>query len=217
MKSMIKVAVLTAMTGSISAATYTAGNNTLGFDANGVTDNAGNLLSGIGGSAAIGFFSSDAAVTSATSAADLLDGDWNAFGSSEANFVTPSIPTNFNGLFEAQGSEVANLANFTGENIYVVLGKGASLATSTEFIVYKFNTLFGDAADEPINVGLTLDADTISLPNLLVGSIGSAQTVSSLDSVAQVTFRMEALPVPEPSSTALLGLGCLGLIIRRRR
>ena len=217
MKNTIQAVVLTAMITSVTAATYTAGNNSLGFDANGVTDNAGNLISGTGGTAAIGFFSTDAAVTSATSAANLLDGDWNAFGSSEANFTTPTSPTNFEGLFETQGTETSNLGTFTGKNIYLVLGKGASLATSTEFLVYKFAALFGSSGDEPINVSLTLDADTISAPNLLVGSIGGDQKVSPFDPIAQATFRMQALPVPEPSSTVLLGLGGVALFLRRRR
>jgi len=212
-------AVAISMFSVASAATYTVNNNSSGFESNGVTDNAGNLISDTGGSAAFGFFSSDAAVTSAVSAADLLDGDWRQFGSSETKFITPSAPLNFEGLFESQGAEVTNLGDFAGKNVYLVLGNNSGLAASNEFIVYKFSDVYEtDPLSEPINVELTFDVDTISLPNLLVGSIGVEQTVSPFDSTAQPTFRMEMLtPIPEPSSAALLGLGGLALLMRRRR
>lgn len=210
------IASMAILTVSAHGASYTVGNSSLGFDANGVTDNAGNLLSGTQASAAFGYFDSDASVTSATSSSDLLDGDWNQFGTSEVNFTEPTAPTNFQGLFESQGTEVANLEDFSGQSIYLVIGKGETLSTSTEFLVYKFDTQFGSTVDEPINTTVVLDADTIQMSNLLVGGVGGDQSVSSLDPVAQATF-FTAVLVPEPSSTALLGLGGLALLIRRRR
>ncbi|BDS06132.1 hypothetical protein NT6N_11720 [Oceaniferula spumae] len=210
------LAVMFALGSVAQGATYTVGNSSLGFDANGVTDNAGNLLSGSQGSAAFGFFDSDADVTTATSAADLLDASWHIFGDSESNFNASTPPVNSQGLFQSQGSEVADLSDFSDQSIYLVIGKGATLAASTEFLVYKFNETFGSASEEPINSTLTFDADTITIANLLVGGIGGDRAVSPLDPTPQASFFTAEL-VPEPSSTALLGLGGLALILRRRR
>jgi len=197
------------------AATYNIDNSSNGLNANGITDNAGNLLAGTAGSVAIGFFNSDAEVVTATTAADLLDANWLNFGTSETSFLETQAPLNYRGVFDVAGTETTNLGNYSGKNIYVVMGNASSLLGSTDFLVYKFTSTFGADADEPINVGLVLDVNTYTPANLLLGSIGADMKVSPLASATQPTFKMQI--IPEPSSIALLGLGVVGFVIRRRR
>ncbi len=60
---------------------------------------------------------------------------------------------------------------------------------------------------------------TVFTNNGLVGSINSVKVYDEIRTEAQITeaFNAGIVAVPEPSSTALLGLGGLALILRRRK
>ena len=98
-------------------------------------------------------------------------------------------------------------APFKSQNVYLLVGFGGSdLETSTSLFIYKFDKDFGAAeSGEPITAVLTAtDSPGTTLLGTEVG-IGAGSG----------TF--EAVLIPEPSSAVLLGLGGLGLLVRRKR
>lgn len=219
MKRFLAILTAAALVGGAHGATYIVSNNQ-GFDSSAVVDNTGTRLTNTTGSAAFGFFSSDAAVTSASSAGTLLSA-FTEFGSNQATFITPVAPLSFSGLFNLQGTvSGASLdSTFAGKNIYLIAGNSTTLATATQFLVLKLTATFGSSAAEPINSTLTVDstsgaAGTATYTVLRGSNTGPANTVSPLDGVAEASFQLAA--IPEPSSVLLAGLGSL-LLLRRRR
>ncbi len=184
--------------------TYIVENN-LGSDSHKFTDNNGNFLTGTGGSAAFGYFDiSDSEISSSASVSHLLD-NFNSFGDSETNFLTPTFPLFLEGIVSSQGNVTgSDYDAFAGQSIYFFVGNGATLADSEEIFIYKFDVTFA-ANDSASVITITLDDNYIS-ENILVGGTGDGTfTTSSLGAV------------PEPSSLALIGLGAVGFIIRRRK
>jgi hypothetical protein len=204
---------------SANAATYTLTNN-FGTDSSAVVDASGIRLTGNGvngtviGSAGFGYFTTDSAVTSATSGATLIDSDFVEFGSNAGLFNDPTFPTNFEGIFSRQGAVTGtNLDPFTGKNIYLVISNASTLSGGTQYLVYKLDAQFGAQAGEPINSTITIDSQALA-GTLLLGSIGPDRTVGGVDSLAEPSFQLQA--IPEPSAALLGGLGALALLRRRR-
>jgi len=183
---------------STHAATITV--NTSGF----VQDADGVLVKNNTGSIAIGTYGvTDPDFSSGFTAADIMTG-FMQLGQSAFS----EEPKNRDGLFAFELTAEVTSA-FSGLPVYLVIGNSASLATSDEFLVWKAtanplgNTF---VADDPFGGpgGIRLDSNT--------GSLFAGITVSAGD---RDDFRLVA--IPEPSSTALLGLGGVALLLRRRR
>jgi len=214
--------VLLGLAASAHAATYTI-QNVAGFNSSIVVDSTGVALSGDGatngaigtviGSAGFGYFTSDNAVTSATSGATLIDSDFIEFGTN-AGLFNPANP--FVGLFSRQGTvSGATLdSTFTGQNIYLVISNGSTLSAGTEFLVYKLNATFGASANEPINQTITIDTANNDGTLLLGTRTGPARGVSGSDPSTEPSFQLQA--IPEPSAALLGAFGMVGLIRRRR-
>ncbi|MBK1854303.1 PEP-CTERM sorting domain-containing protein [Verrucomicrobiaceae bacterium 5K15] len=157
-----------------------------------VTDNTGTV--------SVGFYDSEPTFGTEVSTADILS-DYTALGSGA---FEDSIG-NLDGYFRFDLTENIT-SEYASKDVYIVLGNASTLEASDEFLVWKAtsnpdgNTF---VEDDPLGGpgSVALDNTTGSL---LLGDFESGE------------FNMISV-VPEPSSTALFGLGGLALLIRRRR
>jgi len=202
-----------------NAATYTL-TNAAGNNSSVVVNSDGVRLTGDGsnatviGSAAFGYFSSDAAVTSATSASSLVN-SFSVFGTSATLFNSPTIPTNYLGLFSSQATLTgSSLDAFTGKSIYLIVSNAATIGGGSEFLVIKLNSQFGSSSNEPINSTFTLDTANTDYTVLLGSKNGPSLTAGGIDTTSEPSFQLVA--VPEPSVALLGALGSLALLRRRR-
>lgn len=170
------------------------------------------------GTVATGFFSlADGAITAISTPAAWTTalGSFQQFGTTGT--VGGASALNNAGLYKLTAGQ-ANLAGsaFDGKNIYTVIGNGASLAASTQVLVFKSTSTF---AVDPTPEGTGPFLGTPPAGSLLLGSFGTpgafypAGLMANITSTPAVAVNL----VPEPA-TALLGVLSLGFgFIRRRR
>ena len=183
-----------------------------------ITDNTGTLLGLDSGSVGVGIFSlSDTDIGNANR--NTLLSDFRQLGGADSEL---SLSNSFdaNGLFDLNFQEdSASTSDLTDspENIYVFIGDALTLETSTLFAIVRADALF--AADEGGLEGQSTAQVFSDTSTVLVGSLQGAVTVPSESGNLPFSssLQLEFVPVPEPSSSALLGLGGLALILRRRR
>ncbi|MBT8037514.1 MAG: PEP-CTERM sorting domain-containing protein [Verrucomicrobiae bacterium] len=193
-------------------------NNDNGFDTNLVTDNTGALLtSGAGanvGTVAIGHFGglSDAGITSlATTSVSNLVTSFSQVGSLVNFSATPD------GFFV--GSATADLtggdSSAVGKGVFIVIGNSSSLAAATQMLVFRYEDDFVDTPFEgPGTASLINGTGTLLIGEYNNFGFDNDSNPSTPDAPA---FNLVVIPIPEPSSTALLGLGGLAFFLRRRR
>lgn len=176
------------------------------------SDNTGAVVAKDTGFIAIGtFIISNAEIASLNSSAN-IDSAFMQFGSGGDFSVT-------DGAFEtlASGDPDAvfdGVNSYTGKNVYIVIGNGSSLAASTEFLVWDSGLKFENTEPTGSPDEVTLHAGT---GDLVIGRDDKdTYDLSGLGgSATEAAFTL--VQVPEPSSTALLGLGGLAMLLRRRR
>ena len=185
-----------------------------------ITDDAGVPLGdGVNSTfAAAGYFKT-------LSDAGLMSLDPTAFalilGGTEFDQFGGNVPTLGAGLIQGSPS-AAILAGspFIGKSVYTLIGNAATLAASTELLIFKHSEVF--AQDAPAFSGNALIDENAGNNTLLWGSLG--KTTSDLNVVfagsgGGVTSNYSTIGtvVPEPSRMLLAGLGLMGLMLRRRR
>ena len=200
LKHVVSIIALTSV--SAFGASVTVTNNAGPVNTQSVVDNTGAAVDG--GFAAIGSISDVSALNTLTSAglADLFTVYDGASGAiTAAPFAgTYSISNN--------GSDITGTA-WAGAPIYLVLGNGGDLASSTQAAVLRVGNFPGsEPAVQTVNVNNTAevllgDFDTFTLQPGPIPSQNAALALVPL--------------VPEPSSSLLIGLAGLSLLIRRRR
>ena len=208
LKHVVAIIALSSVSAFGASITVTNGNGPVFTQS--VVDNAGNAVDG--GYAAIGNFDASVLDTALTSSA--LDGAFQLFDGAEG--AINNAP--FLGSFTVQsgGGVPLNAANdFSGNPIYLVLGNGPDLISSTQAAVVQLGSF---PASEP-----TLDTQIVSTTNgtVLLGSFENwtlnPSTVPNRNNAALSLQCLTLLCVPEPSSSLLMGLAGLSLLIRRRR
>ncbi len=183
-----------------------------------IVDNGGNVIALNAGVVAVGYFDSlvSPAQFSSTNRAALLT-DFQQFGVSDTSGF--QNPFNVDGFFSAsfngsipKPSNGGVPSSFIGKTLCTVIGNASTLETSTDFIVFRHDGEEFEAETAGVggNSGLVKPTDG----TLLLGTDNGTITVSSSD---VGSYRMAAIPVPEPSSMALLGLGGVVLLLRRRK
>ena len=202
-------------------ATFTVSNNFGTDSSNAILDNAGNALLAGDASVQLGTFADVSDVTSATNAATLFD-SFQQFGNSGA-FVTdlvPSIVTSEGGVFSLDtGGVDVSAGGFAGQDIYLVVSNNSNSNLADEFFVFQFADQF-EAPDPdvpPVDTFLNLGGNAPTSGNVLIGRDLSTPTFSVSTGGTETLSFGTAVLVPEPSTSAILGLGGLAVLLRRRR
>ena len=200
LKHVVSIIALTSV--SAFGASVTVTNNAGPVNTQSVVDNTGAAVDG--GFAAIGSISDASALNTLTSAglADLFTVYDGAIGAiTAAPFAGTYSISN-------EGSDITGTA-WAGAPIYLVLGNGGDLASSTQAAVLRVGNFPGsEPAVQTVNVNNTAevllgDFDTFTLQPGPIPTQNAALALAPF--------------VPEPSSSLLIGLAGLSLLIRRRR
>ena len=202
MKLQYLVSIIALTSVSAFGASVTVTNNAGPVNTQSVVDNSGAAVDG--GFAAIGSISDVSALNTLTSAG--LDALFTVYDG--ATGAVNNAP--FNGTYSISnnGSDITGTA-WAGAPIYLVLGNGGDLASSTQGAVLRVGNFPGsEPAVQTVNVNNTAevllgDFDTFTLQPGPIPSQNAALALVPL--------------VPEPSSSLLIGLAGLSLLIRRRR
>lgn len=101
------------------------------------------------------------------------------------------------------------------QSVYLVIGDGADLASSTDFAVFDPGLVFG--TENAVGAGaldIIIDSDSLTADSLVYGTI-----VNNVDTGIGVIFTegIQIGAVPEPSTSLLAALAGLALVARRRR
>ncbi len=203
LKYLVSIIALTSV--SAFGASVTVTNNAGPVNTQSVVDNSGAVVDG--GFAAIGSISDlsglDGTTTTLTSGqlADrftVYDGATGAVNNAPFN-GTYSISNN--------GSDITGTA-WAGAPIYLVLGNGGDLASSTQAAVLRVGNFPGS---EPA-------VQTVNVNNTAEVLLGNFETFTLQPGpIPTQNAALALVPVPEPSSSLLIGLAGLSLLIRRRR
>ena len=164
-------------------------------------------------------------------------------GSDAAGYALNAI--SFQTAVAQTGVGVTTPASFTVRVIEITAGDGTSSATYSTVATDAGHTFTGDFAIDDwftwtLNSSVSLDANKLYGVDVTVANAGSGAPFSSklrvgngtfangrnylsgggtlnLTSGEDAVFHADITAVPEPSTTALLGLGGLALILRRRK
>jgi hypothetical protein len=173
-----------------------------------VTDSADALIPQSGGYVGVGYFLSVADVDLPSTDPSVLGTDFALFGSS-----TTFGAAGFDGLydFSSDGGRVGAASPFFGQSLYTLLGNGATIANSTDFVIFKHTVTFPDdsAAALPADLNAYLGTDG----SFILGSITGDTFDYGGGNVVPIV-KMEA--IPEPSALLLSAFGILGLLRRKR-
>ena len=200
LKYLVSIIALTSV--SAFGASVTVTNNAGPVNTQSVVDNSGAAVDG--GFAAIGSISDVSALNTLTSAG--LDALFTVYDG--ATGAVNNAP--FNGTYSISnnGSDITGTA-WAGAPIYLVLGNGGDLASSTQAAVLRVGNFPGsEPAVQTVNVNNTAE--------VLLGSFDTF-TLQPGPIPTQNAALALAPFVPEPSSSLLIGLAGLSLLIRRRR
>ena len=196
--------LLVAFAVSAKAASITATNIDFTLT-NPVVNSTGTLYAVNSGYVAIGVFSSlsDSAIASLNSASS-FEAAFTQFGTSSTFGSGFGIAGTYQ--FETTAG-IPSGSTYSGP-IYTVIGNAATLADSTQFLVFKENVNFNTDPGASGPAVLKNGSGTLIIGNyntftadIGAGNVGAFSTVSL---------------VPEPSVTLLGVLGCLALLRRRR-
>ena len=135
-----------------------------------IIDNAGQPIAVGAGYAAVGTFEF------VPTSEEEIRSSFRAFGNGPTSFNgAPSFDSNLTDFGFYQLSRSAPIPHGTvggpvGQNIYVVLATGSSLACSTGFAVFDSGLVFGtDGADEEGRVEVNINSETLTPESLVFG------------------------------------------------
>lgn len=219
MKSILNVVFFVAAA-SVSNAAVVIGSNEIGGDeivagqTRAVFDTQGVPLRG--GYVGIGFFSSmpDFSASTGVEVSEAFV-QLGSAGSFNFNLGANAIPGIFSHSASAPITGSTN-STFIGKNMFLVIGNGDSLATSTEVFVLDSGRQF--AQDNPL-FNATIDLSAGVEGEVLVGTVGFEGGRLVIDAgdfgTSPESIQLGVL-IPEPSTALLGALGALGLLRRRR-
>lgn len=202
------IALSLAMVGTVSAGSVTVTNVAAGSSQM-VLDNAGAPV--VGGFVGFGTITDPAADFGSLDGAGL-----SALFTPFASGATEDPPGNalldLRMAFTVVGSADFNTSPLGGTTLYLVLGNGADLASSTQAGIMSLGS-FPAAEPTPVNPVIMSQANATVLFGDYSGTASNGGGVTAGDRPA---FALAPL-VPEPSSSLLFGIAGLALVIRRKR
>jgi len=189
------------------------------------------LVNGIGiqegqGSIAIGTFTDSSIFSNITSSNDILS---NFFQFNTETSFNPTTSTQIGGFgldegffaIDVEGDMLTTGDAFVGNTAFFVFGDANTLSTSTAFAVVQTGTTFmADSGTTPGSLfGVVASEESTLLFGEFVDYTPSATNSSVLGDLAnsQGINLIAPVPIPEPSSSVLIGLGSLALLSRRKR
>ena len=200
---------------SSNAANYIVSNVVTGSGSGDVlfeNGSSSNLLSG--GIVAMGYFPADYVISSDLGDIGLTISNFTSVASALAGSPSASLEGSFAGYVEGptvDGAALTGANALIGRALYVFVGNGPTLETSTEFALKQIAVL---AADEPLENDYL--ANPIGGATPIIGSFDTftGDVLSNGGTVTYTTLKLEA--IPEPSTVLLGAIGALGLLRRRR-
>jgi len=193
------------MVAAAKAATITVTNVDF-TETNAIVSKSGTVYADKSGFVGIGVFSiADAQIAGAGSAATIAN-NFTLFGQSDKIGAGFSLDGTYQFISTA---EIGVGSPYTG-NIYTVIGNATTLATSTEFLVFKHDLSFNP--DSPL--GGPPAMVKAGRGTLILGGFNNFTHFIGLPSGPAPAFN--TVTVPEPSATLLGLLGAVGLLRRRR-
>ena len=207
----IGVIALTTLTASAVTTVTVSNLQSAGADDSAILDNAGNIILNGSGSVQVGYF--DTFMTQSdfsSSTINSLLGDFISFSGASTNF---SNSFGVDGFFTSEFTDTITPGDdIIGETLFTLVGNNSTITGSTEFLVFRHDGVLFE--EEVAGVGVASGLVQSGQGTLLLGAEGAPVTVAG----TQVgSFTLTALPVPEPSSTLLIGLAGIGMTLRRRR
>jgi hypothetical protein len=105
-----------------------------------------------------------------------------------------------------------------GASVYLVMGDGADLASSTDFAVFDPGLVFG--TENAVGAGaldIIIDSDALTPDSLVYGTIATDVDLGIGVIFDEAIQLGEGAVIPEPSTSLLAALAGLALAARRRR
>ena len=193
----------TALGGSVTVTNINAGGSQL------VVDNAGNPV--VGGFVGVGTITDPGADFTSLTGADLA-GLFDSFATGATENPAGNVLLDLEMAFSVQGSANFDSSPLAGGTIYLVLGNGADLASSSQAGVMSVGS-FPSSEPAPPNPVIMSNATA----SVLFGDYdGTAVNGTGITAGERPAFALAGL-VPEPSSSLLAAFAGLILLARRKR
>ncbi|MEN8680618.1 MAG: PEP-CTERM sorting domain-containing protein [Akkermansiaceae bacterium] len=176
-----------------------------------ILDNTGTPIALGSGYVATGTFSA-----LPTGVAD-VKANFTAFGDGTTDFSNGLSAPGFFNKTRSASIPAGTTDAPVGQNVYLVIGDGPTLADSTDFVVFDPSAVFGtENAVGAGGIDININSDAVTPDSVLWGTI-----VNNVDTGLGVTFteglQIGNTVVPEPSTSLLAALAGLALAARRRR
>ena len=170
------------------------------------------------GYAAIGYFGSLNSSSFATSTGLELQDDFNVLGSptNSLTYTGFGAGNEVPGIIEFSASQSTPSGNsFVGKAAFLVVGNGASLASSTEAFIFMTDFTFAEDPSNTVTLDLSIASPSgsteLGFDDITADVFIGSTNTGSVDNAFQT-----AVLIPEPSTLLLSALGALALLRRKR-
>ena len=169
---------------------------------NTIEDSGSNVLTSTNSSYYVGVMN-EASIGSATSVTDLFSNFTQMGEVVDGSGLNPTVSPGF-----FTGDATGDILALDGLGVYVFIMNAATAGSATEAFIWKHATETFNDTGSPLTSGPVIFNMTSANGASIFGGAAAGDDPYST---------MLVTPVPEPTSIALLGLGSVALLLRRRR